>query len=67
MAMVQNQWYYSGIGAPPMLDYFSGDWDVHWGTGFSPMAKGCPSPVETLLGDCLLFMVVGNGALGPLL
>ena len=20
------------VGAPPILDYFSGDWDVHWGT-----------------------------------
>ena len=22
-----------GVGAPPMLVYFSGDWDVHWGYG----------------------------------
>ena len=22
-----------GIGAPPILVYFSGDWDVHWGYG----------------------------------
>ena len=29
--MVQNQWYHFGIGAPPILVYFSGDWDVHWG------------------------------------
>ena len=21
----------NGIGAPPILVYFSGDWDVHWG------------------------------------
>ena len=28
MAMVQNQWYHFGIGAPPMLVSFSGD--VHW-------------------------------------
>ena len=28
MAMVQNQWYHFGIGAPPIL---IGDWDVHWG------------------------------------
>ena len=21
------------IGAPPILVYFSGDWDVHWGYG----------------------------------
>ena len=31
MAMVQNQWYHFGIGAPPILVYFSGDWDVHCG------------------------------------
>ena len=28
MAMVQNQWHHFGIGAPPVLVYFSGDWDV---------------------------------------
>ena len=22
-----------GTGAPPILVYFSGDWDVHWGNG----------------------------------
>ena len=21
-----------GVGAPPILVYFGGDWDVHWGT-----------------------------------
>ena len=26
-------WYYFGIGAPPILVYFSGDRDVHWGYG----------------------------------
>ena len=31
---VANQWYHFGIGAPPMLVYFSWDLDVHWGTGF---------------------------------
>ena len=25
--------YHFGIGAPPILVYFSGDWDVHWGYG----------------------------------
>ena len=26
-----------GVGAPPILVYFSGDWDVHWGYGgFDP-------------------------------
>ena len=27
------QWYHFGVGAPPILVYFSGDWDVHWGYG----------------------------------
>ena len=31
--MGQNQWYHFGIGAPPILVYFSGDGDVHWGYG----------------------------------
>ena len=31
--MVQNQWYHFGIGAPPILVYFSGDWAVLWGYG----------------------------------
>ena len=31
MAVGQNQWYHFGVGAPPILAYFSGDWDVHWG------------------------------------
>ena len=33
MAVGQNQWYYFEVGAPPILVYFSGDWDVHWGYG----------------------------------
>ena len=31
MAVGQNQWYHFGGSAPPILVYFSGDWDVHWG------------------------------------
>ena len=31
MAVGQNQWYNFGVGAPPILVYFSGDWEVHWG------------------------------------
>ena len=31
VTMVQSQCYHFGIGAPPILVYFSGDWDVHWG------------------------------------
>ena len=30
VAVGQNQWYHFGVGAPPILVYFSGDWDVHW-------------------------------------
>ena len=29
MAVGQNQWYHFGVGAPPVLVYFSWDWDVH--------------------------------------
>ena len=29
VAVGQNQWYHF-VGAPPILVYFSGDWDVHW-------------------------------------
>ena len=29
MAVGQNQWYHFGVGAPPIIVYFSGDWDVH--------------------------------------
>ena len=31
LAVGQNQWYHFGVGAPPVLVYFSGDWDVHRG------------------------------------
>ena len=30
MALGQNQWYHFGVGAPPILVYFSGDWDDPW-------------------------------------
>ena len=33
MAVGQNQWYHFGVGAPPVLDYFTGHWDVDWGYG----------------------------------
>ena len=33
MAVGQNQWYHFGVAAPPILVYFSGDWDVYWGYG----------------------------------
>ena len=31
MAVGQDQWYHFGVGAPPILVHFSGDWDVYWG------------------------------------
>ena len=31
MPVGQHQWYHFGLGAPPILLCFSGDWDVHWG------------------------------------
>ena len=31
LAVGQNQCYHFGVGAPPILVYFSGDRDVHWG------------------------------------
>ena len=31
MAVGQNQSCHFGVGAPPILVYFSRDWDVHWG------------------------------------
>ena len=33
LAVGQNPWYQFGVGASPILVYFSGDWDVHWGYG----------------------------------
>ena len=30
---VNTQWYHIGVGAPPVLVNFGGDWDVHWGYG----------------------------------
>ena len=42
MAVGQNQWYHFGVGAPPILVYFSWDWDVHWGydLDFDPWPSG---------------------------
>ena len=57
MAGGQNQWYHFGVGAPPILVYFSGDWNVHWAygilthahmsasSGFSLRATSCPAIV----------------------
>ena len=44
--MGQKQWYHFGLGAPPILVYFSGDWDVHWGydLDFDPWRDGSYEP-----------------------
>ena len=50
MAVDQNQWYHFGVGAPPILLYFSGDWDVHWQYDLDfekPMAIWESRPLET--------------------
>ena len=31
VAVGQDQWYHFRVGAPPILIYSGGDWDVHWG------------------------------------
>ena len=51
MAVGQNPWYHFGVGAPPILVYFSGDWDVHWGydLDFGPMAIS--QHIRVLLGS----------------
>ena len=57
MAMVQNQSYHFGIGAPPILVYSSGDWDVYWGYGVlthghmeQPPTIGDDIPAQPALG-----------------
>ena len=47
-AVGQDQWYHFGVGAPPILLYFSGDWDVHTGTGFGPMAMCSPHVLNSV-------------------
>ena len=47
MAAGQNQWCHFGVGAPPILVYFSGDWDAHWGYGvLTPWPSGTPRNIE---------------------
>ena len=38
LAVGQNQWYHFGVGAPPILVYVSGHWDIHqkYDLGFDP-------------------------------
>ena len=65
LAVGQNQWYYFGIGAPPILVYFSGDWDVHWGynLAFDPWPFDCTLVEEAFLETYLRpFHCVSTGA-----
>ena len=57
----QNQWYHFGVGAPLMLVYFSGDWDVHWGYGFlthGHLSLWCPVAGQEVQSSAL-FMKLG--------
>ena len=36
-----------GVGGPPILVDFSGDSNVHWGTGFWPMASMAMSLIKS--------------------
>ena len=47
MAVGQNQWYHFGIGAPPILVDFSGDWDVHCGYGVLTHGRIASKPTTT--------------------
>ena len=41
-----NRCGHFGVGTPPILVYFSGDWDVHW--GFEILTRGQIKPDATL-------------------
>ena len=47
LAVAQNQWYHFGVGAPPILEYFSGDSDVHRGYGLSTHGHFLLFPKDT--------------------
>ena len=50
LAVGQNQWYHFGKGAPPILVYFSGDWDVHWGYGLFTHGHLCVTEMSHIFG-----------------
>ena len=66
MAVGQNQWYHFGVGAPPILVYFSGDWDVHWGASraFDPWPYHCAVCLAFFVLTCEAFGLEGGGG-GP--
>ena len=41
VAVGQHQWYHVGVGAPPILVYFSGNWDVDWEYGVLTHSHVC--------------------------
>ena len=43
--------FYFGVGAPPILVYFSGDWDVHWGYGLLTHGNVGANQLGALLSD----------------
>ena len=49
LAVGQNQWYDFGVGAPPILFYFSRDWDVHYGYGILTHVLVSESPYNPML------------------
>ena len=55
MAVGQNKWYHFGVGAPPILVFFSGDWDVHWECGILTHGQMATLSFgkQTLLGSIL--------------
>ena len=38
------------LGAPPILGYFSGDWDVHWGHGMLTHATSARQTLQPWFG-----------------
>ena len=65
----QNQWYHSGIGAPPLLVYFCGDWDVHWGYGILTHGhipwRPKPSPIVRFTACGISSLAAGTSSWGP--
>ena len=52
----QNQWYHFRVGAPPILVYFSGGWDVHWGYGILTHGQVNMELLEEARANSLLFL-----------
>ena len=47
----QNQWYHFGAGAPPILVYFGGDWDVDCGYWVLTHGHLCGAPTFFARGE----------------